>query len=127
MATMGLSEARGLVLFRIIRGLAGCLSRAILRFNAEGLTAPQLAAVAKNPNLEAALVGSQVHTFFNQEALAAGLPDYIQVTGRFKFGPDVYDPTTGRWWDVTTSGQWANDDAVGRVLRLLRQFGVSTA
>jgi RHS repeat-associated protein len=87
--------------------LAGCLSRAILRVNAEGLTVPQLAAVAKSPNLEAAMVGGQLDKFFKEEVLASGLGDSIQVTPRYKFGPDVFDTNTGKWWDVTTPGQWA--------------------
>jgi hypothetical protein len=32
---------------------------------------------------------------------AAGL-NSIQITPRFKFGPDLYDTTSNRWWDVMT-------------------------
>jgi len=32
----------------------------------------------------------------------------LSVTPRFKFGPDVYNPSSGEWWDVTTPGQWGN-------------------
>ena len=63
--------------------------------------------VAKSPNLEAAMVGGQLDKFFKEEVLASGLGDSIQVTPRYKFGPDVFDTNTGKWWDVTTPGQWA--------------------
>jgi hypothetical protein len=90
--------------------LAGCLSRAIQRFNIEGLTPAQSLAVAEDPTAFPGLAGSQIDGFFKAEvesAISTGeMPGSIQVTPRFKFGPDVYDTESGRWWDVTTPGQW---------------------
>jgi RHS repeat-associated protein len=92
--------------------LAGCLSRAILTANAQGLTRPQAVAVAKSPALMPAMVGSQLDTFFKEEVRAAistgELPTSFQVTPRFRFGPDAYDTASGRWWDVTTPRQWGS-------------------
>ena len=33
--------------------------------------------------------------------------DGLYVTRAGEFGPDIGDPITGRWWDITTPGQWA--------------------
>lgn len=90
--------------------LAGCLSRAIQRLNIEGLTPEQSLAVAKDPTAFARMAGSQLDGLFKAElesAISTGeIPNSIQVTPRFKFGPDVYDTESGKWWDVTTPGQW---------------------
>jgi hypothetical protein len=32
---------------------------------------------------------------------------HLDVTPRFRFGPDVYNIETKQWWDVTTPGEWA--------------------
>jgi hypothetical protein len=31
----------------------------------------------------------------------------LKITPRGKFGPDIYDPVTKRWWDITTQEEWA--------------------
>jgi hypothetical protein len=50
--------------------------------------------------------------------------DNLMVTPRFEFGPDVFDPMAGRWWDVTTIGDWAKhvgdySDGFGRGIPLI--------
>ena len=86
--------------------LQGHVDAAVERFGAEGLTPKQLAAVAKNPNLEPAFTGERIHTFFGESVGADPALQHLELTPRFQFGPDVIDPLTGRWYDVTTPGQW---------------------
>jgi hypothetical protein len=31
----------------------------------------------------------------------------LKATPQGAFGPDIYDPLTGRWWDITTPEDWA--------------------
>jgi hypothetical protein len=55
------------------------------------------------------MAGSQLDGLFKAEpesAISTGeIPNSIQVTPRFKFGPDVDDTESGKWWDVTTPSQ----------------------
>jgi hypothetical protein len=90
--------------------IAGCMSRAALRLNSGGLTAAQAAAVAKDPTAMARIVGSQYDALVKAEvesAISTGQLNGWRVTARFKFGPDLYNPSTMTWLDVTTPGQWA--------------------
>jgi len=32
--------------------------------------------------------------------------NWPSILARHKYGPDVFDPGRGIWWDVTTPGQW---------------------
>jgi uncharacterized membrane protein HdeD (DUF308 family) len=48
------------------------------------------------------VINNQVKARILAEAQLAGL----MVTPEGTFGPDVYDPLTKRWWDVTTPEQW---------------------
>lgn len=70
------------------------LGNAIARLGQEGFTPNQAAALAENPNLGAAFRGgSQIDTFFKESVSAddANL-SHLQITPRFKFGPDIFDP-----------------------------------
>ena len=92
--------------FDVTARLSQHLDNALDMFNAKGFTDPQQLALADNPGLEAAFRGSQIDTYFKQ--YVAEDPDLadLQLTPRFKFGPDVFDPATQQWWDVTTPAQW---------------------
>jgi len=97
------------------------LDKAVARFESEGFTAGQASALEEKPGLEAAFKGERIDTFFKESVPLDPRLDSLKVTPRFKFGPDVYDPNTGRWWDVTTPGQWEN-----HVEKYQKTFGVGT-
>ena len=61
-----------------------------------------------NPNLAEAHRGTPIDAFFKESvSLDPGLQHLI-TTPCYKFGPDVFDPSVPRWWDVTTPEQWNN-------------------
>jgi len=91
---------------------------ALARFESEGFTARQAARLSVNPRLEAAYRGERVDTFFKEAVRLDPRLSHLQITSRFKFGPDVYDPATRVWWDVTTPGEWA-----GHVKKYTPSFG----
>jgi RHS repeat-associated protein len=95
----------------VLAQLQAHVDSAIARFNAEGFTERQAAALESNPNLEAAFTGERIDTFFKESVLSDPDLSYLQVTPRFAFGPDVFDPVSNTWWDVTTEGQWAAHEA----------------
>jgi len=86
--------------------LAEHVDTAIAKFEAEGFTAKQAAALAENPGLEAAFRGDRIDTFFKEAVQADSELQHLEITPRFKFGPDVFDPAANKWWDVTTPAQW---------------------
>ncbi len=94
------------------------LDNAVARFDQEGFTPNQAAALVKNPNLGAAYRGSQIDTFFKESVSADANLQNLQITPRFKFGPDVFDPANNVWYDVTTPAQWGN-----HVLKYTPGFG----
>jgi RHS repeat-associated protein len=69
-------------------------------------TPRQQAAMAKNPNLAPAYRGSAIDRRF--KLLTELDPDltHVQTSKPFQFMPDVVDPASGQWWDLTTAGQW---------------------
>jgi RHS repeat-associated protein len=90
------------------------LAGAVARFNAEGLTEAQKAALVDNPGLKAAFQGQRIDTFFKESlnnAIESGSDPRLAnlyVTRSGEFGPDVFDlGSMNRWWDVTTEGSWA--------------------
>jgi hypothetical protein len=80
---------------------------AIERFNLEGFTPAQQRALISRPEMAPAYRGDRIDTFIKESVSADPLLQHLQVTPRFKFGPDIFDAATGRWWDVTTPGQWS--------------------
>jgi RHS repeat-associated protein len=80
--------------------------QAVVRFNAEGLTPAQQRLFIKDPSSFARLRGTQIDTFFKEAVDAHPDLQHLITTPRYKFGPDVFDPATQRWWDVTTPGKW---------------------
>jgi hypothetical protein len=69
-------------------------------------TPAQQRALINNPELEAAYRGDRIDTFFKGAVDAHPDLQHLEITPRYKFGPDVFDPETQRWWDVTTPTQW---------------------
>lgn len=101
--------------------LADHLASASSRLGSEGLTAKQTAALVDNPGLEPAFRGERLDTFFKEAVQADPNLQHLEITPRFHFGPDVFDPVTRRWWDVTTAQQWQ-----GHELKYNSLFGQGT-
>jgi len=78
------------------------LDTALVRFSEEGFTQRQLNAMLKRPQLEAAFRGERIDFYFREAVMADSRLGHVQMTPRFKFGPDVFDAANGVWWDVTT-------------------------
>lgn len=79
---------------------------AINKANANGFTPAQQRALLNNPGLSDAYMGSNIDKIFkNLVSQEPGL-SHLQITPPFKFGPDVFNPATQEWWDLTTPGQW---------------------
>jgi hypothetical protein len=86
--------------------LQGHMRSAVARFESEGLTAAQQRALIRNPELQAAFRGDRIDSFFKESLKLDSRLEHLEITPRFKFGPDVFDPATQRWWDLTTPRQW---------------------
>lgn len=87
--------------------LQGHVDAAVERFNAEGFTQGQEAALVDNPNLEAAFRGERIGTFAKEAAAADPALQGTTITVRFQPGADFIDQATGDRWDITTLRQWA--------------------
>jgi len=101
--------------------LQGHVDAAVEQAAATVLTPAQAAAVANNPNLEAAYTGNNIDAIAKANVANDPLLGNINVTGRFQFGPDFLSPNTGQWWDVTTQGPWAS-----HVAKYTSGFGTGT-
>lgn len=51
-------------------------------------------------------MGTQVDTLFKRKVDADPELSHLSTTPRGKFGPDVYDPKTNEYWDLTTENDW---------------------
>jgi hypothetical protein len=89
------------------------LANALDRLAAQGLTQPQVRAIARYPSLhlQEAFEGERIDTFI-KEAVANDPALNLKIAPRFQFGPDFVNPVTGSWYDVTTPGEWVKH--VGR-------------
>jgi RHS repeat-associated protein len=96
---MGLVENETAILMRL-------KIEAIARFEVEGLTPRQQRLLITDPGSFARSRGTQIDTFFKEAVDAHPDLQHLITTPRYKFGPDVFDPATQRWWDVTTPGKW---------------------
>jgi hypothetical protein len=74
--------------------------------------------LAENPGLQAAFRGERIDTFFKEAVRHDARLGHLQVTPRFSFGPDVFNPATRTWWDVTTAGRWES-----HIGKYTEQFG----
>jgi RHS repeat-associated protein len=106
--TKGLTELKGLTSLAENETslLQGHVDNAVSRLEAEGLTPAQKLALVDNPNLKAAFEGERIDHFFRQSVADDPALTHLELTPRGKFGPDVFDPATQRWWDVTTPKSW---------------------
>jgi hypothetical protein len=84
------------------------LDEALARFAQEGLTAAQERALISNPSLRAMFEGERFDAFFRQSVARDPSLQFLELTPRGQFGPDIWDPVQLRWWDVTTPTQWGS-------------------
>jgi hypothetical protein len=87
--------------------LSGIKRQAIARYASEGLTDAQEAALINNPGLRGAFRGDRIDAIFKELVETDPRLQHLVVTPRAKFGPDVFNPMSHQWWDVTTPADWA--------------------
>ncbi len=69
-------------------------------------TTRQLQAIQRNSNLRAMYRGNRIDVrargYINND------PAFRHLRSNYSRGADFVDPSTGRWWDMTTPAQWQN-------------------
>jgi RHS repeat-associated protein len=93
-------------LWALDRRLAKHLSNALDEFNVTGLTPRQAAAASRRPSMRRMFEGDRIDTIFKRMVTNDKKLSSLKITPRGKTGPDVYDPASGHWWDVTTHRDW---------------------
>ncbi|WP_370964385.1 DUF4157 domain-containing protein [Amycolatopsis sp. cg9] len=79
---------------------------ALERFDDEGFTEAQRAALRDNPQLQAAYRGARIDEFAKAAVEQDPELQHVIVTGLYEPGADFYDSVTGRWYDITTAAAW---------------------
>jgi hypothetical protein len=69
-------------------------------------TDPQREALINNPGLREAFRGSAIHARFEKLVGDDPVLQHLDTARLFQFMPDVVDPATGRWWDLTKPWLW---------------------
>jgi hypothetical protein len=90
---------------------------AVARFESEGLTDNQLAALARleaggeRSNLYDAFRGSRIDEFAKEAVRTDPRLEHVYVTVTRERGADFLDSRTGLWYDITTAGAWGAHEA----------------
>jgi hypothetical protein len=71
----------------------------------EAFTPKQLRAMQRNPNLTPMFRGNRIDV--KTRELMKNDPLGLKLKSNYTNGPDFVDPTTGRWWDMTTPKSWS--------------------
>jgi RHS repeat-associated protein len=89
--------------------LRGHMKTALKQFGSEGWTTNQLRwqGTPRWERLHAAWRGDRIDSFFKLGVASDYRLNHLDITKRFKFGPDVFRPGKHVWWDVTTEKGWA--------------------
>ena len=96
--------------------LTEALEQALKEHARVGLTPRQAAAVGRQPTqakadrLQRLFVGERIDRHVRDiiDAAPGNSPlGRLEMTPRGTFGPDLRDPVTGRWYDITTPGAWS--------------------
>lgn len=69
-------------------------------------TARQLHAIQRNPALRAMYRGNRIDV--RARTYVKNDPSLQHLKSNYTNGPDFVDPSSGRWWDITTKAQWQN-------------------
>jgi hypothetical protein len=104
-ARAGINLSNGWVTAR----LQGYVTRAAREVDALGdaaFTNKQLQAIHRNPNLRAAFRGNRIDV--RARAYIRNDPELQYLRSNYTRGADFVDPSTRKWWDMTTPGQWEN-------------------
>jgi hypothetical protein len=84
------------------------------RFAVEGFTKDQTAAIEQattegvRNGLRRMSYGERIDTFVKETLLGDPALGHLRVSERYQPGPDFFDSATGRWYDLTTTGEWAD-------------------
>jgi hypothetical protein len=88
------------------------VQQAQAKFNEEGFTEAQQAAIeaadtpAARDRLRAMYYGDRIDGFVKNSIAGDMRLDHLGVSERMQPGPDFFDPTTDRWYDITTARSW---------------------
>jgi hypothetical protein len=88
------------------------LRLAVARFNRDGLTDAQTAAVnqaernGRRSPLRDAYRGARIDEFCKLTVMGDRRLDHVHVTGLYERGADFLDSRTGTWYDMTTVAAW---------------------
>ena len=102
-------------------GSASYVQRERARLELEGLTPNQTESLKENPHLQAAHEGERIDTFAKESIANDDTLRHLNITPRYRFGPDVFDLRNKLWYDFTTPGQWDDHDQ-----KYTLQFGQGT-
>ncbi len=69
-------------------------------------TDAQREALINNPNLRQAYRGSAIDVLFKELIANDPMVQHLNTAPPFRFMPDVVDPNTGQWWDLTKPWLW---------------------
>jgi hypothetical protein len=84
------------------------IDQAVERYQIEGLTPNQEAALVENPNLQPAYRGSRIDQFAKDSIMQdAELAEIITAPDFFN-EPDILDTVLPDWFDITTRNAWAD-------------------
>jgi hypothetical protein len=88
--------------------LQGHVDNAVAQYESGeiGMSEAQAARKVTNPRLEPAFRGQVIDAAAKQAILSDPALEGLYVTRSGEFGPDISDPISDRWWDITTPGQW---------------------
>ena len=80
-------------------------------FDSEGFTEAQQRAIeaadpARRDGMRAMYYGDRIDGLVKQSILGDRGLDHLGVSERMQPGPDFFDPTTDRWYDITTARSW---------------------
>jgi hypothetical protein len=98
------------------------LDAALGLFAENGLTPRQQKRLETNPELKAAFRGERIHTHFADCVGRDKSLRHLRLIPRFVYGPDVFDPVKGVWYDVTTPKDWPT-----HVNKYQNKFGTGTS
>jgi RHS repeat-associated protein len=89
-----------------LQELAGQAVQEIDDMGDAAFTDPQREALINNPGLRQAFRGSAIDAKFKELIRDDPVLQHLDTARLFQFMPDVVDPATGRWWDLTKPWLW---------------------
>jgi len=89
-----------------LRYWANQATRKVDAMGQQAYSPDELKAMARNKNLAAPFHGTAIHEEFFPLVDADPKLSHLQTAVSGQKMPDVVNPQTGQWWDLTTTGAW---------------------